>query len=160
MVLTNLSEAFRLEREELLRRGPRESWSGISVKQAGKAHTEVLRQEAQLQDDALLKLERGPPAAVRTTKQFTSRDEARANTAQTVQRMRYTHPTLLRQHGGTASEQGQRERGSSTNLAEQRAKLTSAGSSQRPESPFGVGPQGATGNDWARSAHSFSSQAC
>ena len=124
MVLTNLSEAFRLEREELLRRGPCESWSGISVKQAGKAHTEVLRQEAQLQDDALLKLERGPPAAVRTTKQFTSRDEARANTAQTVQRMRYTHPTLLRQHGGTASEQGQRERGSSTSLAEQRAKLT------------------------------------
>ena len=149
---SGLSDFYRLEREELQRRG-KDSRINVaaagapvpSAKALGQLHADVLRRQSQLHDEweerVALGLERGARGGA------ASRDEARATTAQVRHRVRHSgHPTLLRPHGGTAASRGSTAAGPRASTSGPSAGQAGASDSWG----FGIGPDGSAGLEWAR----------
>ena len=146
---SGLSDFYRLEREELQRRGTRVAAAGApmpSAKSLGQLHADVLRQSqlhGEWEERVALGLERGARGGA------ASRDEARATTAQVRHRVRHSgHPTRPQ---GTAASRGSTAAGPRASTSGSPAGQAGAPSQQQSASwGFGIGPDGSAGIEWAR----------
>ena len=163
---SGLSDFYRLEREELLRRGtPLHDTAAAagapmpSLKALSRLHADVLRRQSQPHEEweerVALGLERGARGGATSAV-----DEARATSAQVRHRVRHSgHPALLRPQG-TAGSRSSTSAGpsASSSGSVSRGGRGSAPSHQPPGSwgdhqrswGFGIGPEGSVGLEWAR----------